>query len=175
MLTAIHKTFITFIFAIFFLAGCAQKNTQSLQTVGNVDVNRYLGVWYEVARYDNWFEKGCFGARAEYKLNGKDIDVLNSCFDEKQIKIKDAKGVAKVVGDNNSKLKVSFFWPFYGDYWILLLADDYRYSVVGEQSRKYFWILSRTKELSRADREFILSKMPALGYDASKLIWLNYD
>ncbi|HOI83329.1 MAG TPA: lipocalin family protein [Campylobacterales bacterium] len=175
MQTTLYKVFTPFIFILFFMSGCADKNRQSLQTVDNVDVNKYLGIWYEVARYDNWFEKGCFGASAEYKLRGGDINVLNSCFDEKQIKIKDAKGIAKVVDSNNSKLKVSFFWPFYGDYWILLLADDYRYSVVGEQSRKYFWILSRTKELSKADKEFILSKMPGLGYDVNKLIWLNYN
>ncbi len=167
------RGFLFLLSSLFLFAGCADKNYSSLETAKGVDLDKYLGKWYEVARYENWFEKGCLGATAEYTLRDEKIDVLNSCFDKNGQKLKDAKGVAKIVSDDNSKLKVSFFWPFYGDYWILMLADDYRYSVVGEPSRKYFWILSRTKEISPKDKQEILSKMPSLGYDPNALLWLE--
>jgi apolipoprotein D and lipocalin family protein len=152
--------------------GCATKQYSPLKTVEMVELDKYKGTWYEIARYENWFEKKCARASAEYILNGDKVKVINSCFDINSTKINGAKGVAKAVsGSNNSKLRVSFFWPFYGDYWILMLADDYRYSVVGEPSREYLWILSRDKILNENDKTQILSALPALGYDASKLYW----
>lgn len=154
-----------------FLAGCATKHP-ILKTVETIELDKYTGRWYEIARYENWFERGCVGASAEYTLNGDKVDVANRCLDINGTEIKKAKGVAySVDGSNNSKLRVSFFWPFYGDYWVLKLADDYRYSVVGEPSRKYLWILARDKSLSERDKKEILSALPALGYDETRLYW----
>lgn len=157
-----------------FISGCSHT-TVHLETVSSVDLNRYAGKWYEIARYENSFEKGCVGASADYTSLDGSIDVINRCYNSVGAMTGEAKGSAKVVPESgNAKLKVSFFWPFYGDYFVIKLADDYRYSVVGEPTRKYLWILARTTHISDSDRQAILSELPKLGYDANKLYWTSY-
>ena len=152
------------------MAGCTPKYPP-LATVEKVDLQRYAGTWYEIARYEHYFEKGCSDVSATYALTdeGK-VEVLNRCTDEEG-KRKEAKGIAYAVDENKSRLKVSFFRPFYGDYWILMLDEEYRYALVGDPSRKYLWILSRTPQLDEAIVQTILQKLPSLGYTASALIW----
>lgn len=137
-----------------------------------VDLNRYLGLWYEIYRLPNGFEeKNCKDVTAVYSLNyDGTIKVLNSCILSNG-KIDTAEGVAKV-DDNqtNSKLKVSFFRPFYGDYWILDLADDYSWSIVGEPSGKYLWVLSRIPVMNAELEEEIVRKIERLGYNKEDLI-----
>lgn len=157
------------------LVGCvSSKDKAPLPTVSKVDLNRYLGKWYEIARYEHSFEKGCSNVSATYSIrdDGK-IKVLNSCL--KDGKIKEAIGKAYPVDETNSKLKVSFFGPFYGDYWIIMLDDDYSYAVIGEASRDYFWILSRTNKLDKATIDMILKRVVSLGYDTQKIIWTPQD
>jgi apolipoprotein D and lipocalin family protein len=113
------------------------KSEIALEVVSHVELQKYLGKWYEIARLPAKFQEGCNETTATYSLlaNG-DISVLNEC--KKNGKIKLARGKAKVVDKTtNAKLKVTFFWPFYGDYWILKLGDNYEYSVVGTPDRKY--------------------------------------
>lgn len=155
------------------LLSAAFADAQSpLQTVSHVDLNRYAGRWYEVARYPNRFEKDCASdVTAQYTLlsDGK-VEVLNSCR-QSNGKMKSSKGKAKVVDQQtNAKLKVTFFWPFYGDYWIIALDPDYRYAVVSEPKRKYLWILSRTPHLAPELRARALEAIKAQGLDPSKLI-----
>ena len=145
-----------------------------LATAPHVELNRYMGVWYEIARYPNSFQKGCVGSKATYSLmdDGK-VSVLNECYDGSfSGKLRSAKGKAWVVDkETNSKLKVSFFWFFAGDYWIIDLADDYSYVVVGHPKRKYLWILSRTKTMEDTTYEAILKRLLEIHqYDTSKLI-----
>ena len=144
-----------------------------LPVVSNVDLNRYVGKWYEIARYPAWFQKGCFGSTAHYSLldNGK-IEVVNRCHkDSLQDPLKESKGKAEVVDTTtNAKLKVWFFWPFKGNYWIIDLSPDYQWAVIGEPSRKYLWILSRTPVLDDAVYQDILARLPGKGYDPDKLI-----
>jgi apolipoprotein D and lipocalin family protein len=153
--------------ALFF--GCSSHH-EPLPTVEKLSLDRYKGTWYEIARYEHRFEKGCRDVSATYSLrdDGK-IDVLNRCM--KDDGLSEAHGVAYATDASNTKLKVSFFWPFYGDYWVLMLADDYRYALVGDPSREYLWILSRTPTLDPADRELILKNLPALGYQEAPLVW----
>jgi len=166
------KLLFTTLMTLLFL-GCSH-NYAPLKTVDKVDVNAYLGTWYEIARYEHFFEKGCSNVSATYTLSEDEkINVLNRC--EKEGKHTDAKGIAYATDESYSKLKVSFFRPFYGDYQILLLGDNYEYAVVGEPSREYFWILSRTKKLDETRTKLILNAMPSLGYDASKLIWTTQE
>lgn len=161
---------ITFIFS-----GCSMKPQVPLHTVSHVSLEEYMGVWYEIARYENRFEKGCVGAQAEYCMEETILHVTNRCFDEKGNQIRQANGKAYALENSgNAKLKVSFFWPFYGDYWVLLLADDYRYVVVGEPKREYLWILARTQVLNEDDLSTIRTMLPSLGYDVSKLYWTQY-
>lgn len=146
----------------------AQKNAE-LQTVAHVDLTRYLGKWYDIASFPQRFQKGCSCTTAEYALkdNGT-ITVTNTCNKEGKKKVATAK--AKVVDKKtNAKLSVQFFWPFKGKYWIIDLADDYSYAVVGHPNREYLWILSRTKEMDKATYDGILARIKEKGFDLSKL------
>ena len=127
-----------------------------------VEIARYLGLWYEIGRYENSFEKGCEGVTAEYSMNDDgSVKVINTC---RGATVKSVTGTAKVVGD--AKLKVSFFGPFYGDYHVLDRADDYSWAIVGEPSGKYLWLLARN---STASFEMLSGKAKALGYNTSLL------
>ena len=138
----------------------------------SVDLERYAGRWYEVARFPNSFQKKCAGnVTAEYSLlaDGK-IRVVNRC-QKKSGKYTTATGKAKVVDKTtNAKLKVSFFWPFYGDYWILDVGPDYEYAVVSDRRRKYLWILNRTPQIDEALLQQLIAKVSAQGFDTSKLV-----
>jgi apolipoprotein D and lipocalin family protein len=159
------------------MLGCKymeKEPVEPLKTVSYVDLNGYMGVWYEIARYPNSFQEGCVGSQATYALrdDGK-VSVLNECYDGSfNGKLRSAKGKAWVVDkETNSKLKVSFFWFFAGDYWIIDIADDYSYVVVGHPQRKYLWILSRNKTMEDATYEAILRRLVEIHhYDTSKLI-----
>lgn len=146
-------------------------STQPLRTVSSVDLKRYAGRWYEIARYPNRFERRCASdITAEYFLrdDGK-IRVVNSCL-ESGGRRRESIGSAKAVDSTNAKLKVTFFWPFSGDYWIIDLDQDYRYAVVSEPKRKYLWILSRTSQMNRAQWSPILERLRELGFDPARLI-----
>ena len=144
-----------------------------LPTVASVDLERYLGRWYEIARFDHRFERGCSEVEAFYtRRDDGMIGVVNRCRLEVENRTKEAHGRAYIVDEkSNAKLKVTFFWPFYGNYWIIDLAEDYRYVVVSEPDREYFWILSRTPEMAQNDIDHILNYASTLGFDTSKLIW----
>lgn len=157
-----------------FLSGCGLKDHSPLPVVPSVNLVRYTGTWYEIARYENRFERGCVGASAAYSQADGYIHVLNSCFNARGTLIDQALGKAyPVESSNGAKLRVTFFWPFFGDYWILMLADDYRYSVVGDPKRQYLWILSRTRDLSHDDKNTILKTLPELGYNPAGLYWTD--
>jgi len=153
-------------------AGTSTEKLPPLQTVSHVDLNRYMGKWYEIASFPQWFQKNCVASSASYSLraDGK-VDVLNQCR-EKTLdgKLKKAKGKAKVVNrETNAKLKVSFFWPFSGNYWIIDLGTNYEYAVVGHPNRNYLWILSRTPHMEQAVYDGILDRLRQQHYDVSRL------
>jgi apolipoprotein D and lipocalin family protein len=143
-----------------------------LETVKHVDVTRYMGTWFEIAKFPLRYEKGLVGITATYTLlpNGK-VRVLNSGYEGGfDGKLKTARGKAWVVDTvTNAKLKVSFFWPFAANYWILELGKDYEYAVVGEESRNYLWILSRTPQMDETVYNELLKRVQSKGYDLSKL------
>jgi len=157
----------------FFAASMTMSQTlPPLTTVPSVDLDRYTGEWFEIARYPNRFENDCDSdVTAVYTLrsDGK-IQVVNSCRKANGVP-KESGGPAKVVeSKTNAKLKVTFFWPFSGDYWIVDLDPDYRYAVVSEPKRKYLWILSRTPQMDPAQYQQVLSRIRQLGFDPSRLI-----
>ena len=145
---------------------------QPLEVVDSVDLERYLGRWYEIASYPMYFQRGCTATTADYSLREDGlIEVINSCR-KKTLdgKLKQAKGKAKVVDTTtNAKLKVSFFGPFWGPYWIIDLDPDYQWAVVGGPKRKYLWILSRTPKMDEALYDEIVARLPAKGYDPNGL------
>jgi apolipoprotein D and lipocalin family protein len=156
------------------LNGCATpRPVPALAVVPEVDLPRYMGVWYEIARFPNRFQEGCVDSQATYALR-KDgrVEVVNECVrEEGGGKRSRAVGRAKVVDpETNAKLKVSFFWPFYGDYWIVDLGASYEYAVVSEPKRRYLWILSRNRELPAEKLQGILAKLRAAGFDTEKLL-----
>jgi apolipoprotein D and lipocalin family protein len=158
--------------------GCAASTTQRLRlpplrTVSHVDLGRYVGTWYEIASFPQSFQRGCTATTATYTVRGDgDIDVLNRCrlgsLDGKE---KSARGRARVVDrTTNAKLRVSFFRPFWGDYWIIDLASDYSYAVVGHPGRDYLWILSRTPTMDEPTYQGIVTRLREQGYDTSRLV-----
>jgi apolipoprotein D and lipocalin family protein len=146
------KKYLLYFLMILFLTNCNDE-MKPLDTVAHVDIDKYLGKWYEIARLPNSFEKGLICCTAEYSLrdDGK-IKVMNSGHPEKNPeKIETATGKAWIPDKSiTSRLKVQFFWPFRGDYYIFHLDDDYQYVLVGAPNRKYFWLLSRTPTIEDA-------------------------
>lgn len=165
----------TAIFSVCLLGACMTMpsgNRQVPEPAKSVELNRYLGRWYELARYENSFEKGCEGVTADYSLrsDGK-IKVLNSCREGSPTgRLRSSEGKAKIVeGSRNAKLKVSFFGPFYGNYWVLDRANDYSWSIVGEPSGKYLWVLHRKPKISEVERAGLYQRVRELGYDLNLL------
>lgn len=165
------KKHIQFSFVFLFLL-TINIQAQTLETVPYVDLLKYSGKWFEIASYPQPFQKGCLFTTAEYSLSEKGfIIVENSCYKDSLNKVKsDIKGKAFVVkGTGNSKLKVQFFWPFRGKYWIIDLADDYSYAIVSHPNKKYLWILSRTSIMNESVYNEIKSRLKEKGFDLSKL------
>jgi len=164
------------------LGAFAQGNgddQEPVKTVASVDLQRYAGKWYELARYPNKFQKKCVGnTTATYTLkeNGR-LVVLNECLKQNG-RMQSAKAEGKVVeGSSNAKLEVRFapgflsFLPFvWGDYWVIDLDKDYKYAVVADPARKYLWVLSRTPELDTATYQDILRRIERQGFKPNKLI-----
>jgi apolipoprotein D and lipocalin family protein len=153
------------------LAACGHN--PPLKVVSSVDLQRYLGTWYEIASYPASFQKGCTGTKATYSLRPDgDIEVLNQCFKKgPSEELTSAKGKAWVVDTTtNAKLKVRFFWPFSGSYWIIDLGKDYEYAVIGHPSRQYLWVLSRTPQMDDLLYREILGRISQQGYDTTKLV-----
>jgi apolipoprotein D and lipocalin family protein len=170
---------IIFAIVMFITAAGSNASAPELKTVASVDLNRYAGRWYEIARYPNRFQKQCAGnTTADYRLkpNGR-IEVLNQCR-QQDGSIKAAKGEAKIVEKStNAKLEVRFapsflsFLPFvWGDYWIIDLGANYEYSVVGSPDRDYFWILAREPRLDEQTYAGILERAKAKGFDPDKVV-----
>lgn len=150
-----------------------ENNYPTLPVARYVDLTKYAGDWYEIARMPARFEKECYASKAHYTLNEDGtVNVLNTCHKKGvQGKVKKATAKAYVVDPvSNAKLKVQFFWPFSGDYWIMEVGDQYEYALVGEPSRKYLWVLSRTPQLDNTILDSLLDKAKKQGFDISKLI-----
>lgn len=141
------------------------------------DKTRYLGKWYEIARFDFTFEKNLNNTTAEYSLNENGtIKVDNKGYNTKKEKWEEAVGKAKFVNEDTvAMLKVSFFGPFYGGYNVVELDEDYKYALVAGSSLDYLWILSREKMIPDAIKEKYLASAKAIGYDTNKLMWIEHD
>ena len=146
-----------------------------LEVVDHVDLERYLGKWYEIVSVPVSQQEGCSCTTAEYSLLEEGvIRVVNTCM--KDGEPDQAEGKAYIVPNSgNAKLKVQFFWPFRGDYWIIELDKDYQYAVVGVPSRKHFWILSRTPEMSEQRLELLMDRVIAKGFDTTGIQRTEHD
>lgn len=147
---------------------CGRCSLPPPVTVQAVDLSRYTGTWYEIAAFPNRFEKGCHCAKADYSLlpSGR-MKVLNSCFrDGKQDSF---SGVAWNTDETNAKLRVRFYWPFYGNYWILFISPDYHDALVGSPDRDYLWILSRSPKFNQKTYDALAAIAKKQGYPIEKL------
>jgi len=156
----------------FFLTLTTISMAQKLQTVPYVDLEKYAGKWYEIASFPQRFQKGCHCTTAEYTLTDKGYVIVENKCNKDSINGKPTyiKGKAFVVENSgNAKLLVQFFWPFKGKYWIIELAEDYSYAVVGHPNKKYLWILSRTPTMNDNTYQQIVSRINEKGFDISKI------
>ena len=147
--------------------GFAEAAPAPLPTVAAVDLARYAGGWYEIALLPSWFQRACVAdTKARYRADPDGgIEVVNRCRTADG-SVKTAKGHATIVeGSGNAKLRVSFFWPFKGDYWMLDLDADYQHVLVGTPSRDYAWVLSRKPQMDEATLQRLLDKAASLGFD----------
>lgn len=164
--------------ALLGLTGCASTSgalpgAAPLESVEDLDLDRYLGRWYEIERYPNSFQKRLVGVTADYdrRPDGR-IQVVNRGYvDTLDGGQKTARAKAWIPDvDQPARLRVQFFWPFTGNYWVIALDPDYQWAVVGEPKRRYLWILSRTPEMDPARLESIRSRITELGYDVERLV-----
>jgi apolipoprotein D and lipocalin family protein len=169
------KTALTLFTIMIFISSHSQKLPSVVSTV---DLNRYMGMWYEIARLPNYFERKlkCTSANDTLRDNGR-ITVLNKGYYlTDPHKSTSSKGVAWIPDKNSpAKLKVQFFWPFSGDYWIMELDKEYRYVLVGDPSAKYLWILAREKKMNEQTYNMLLSKAVEKGYDVKSIIRVEQD
>lgn len=160
---------------LFSMFSCGQTEIIT-NTVPELDIERYMGSWYEIARFDHRFERGLVGCMANYELqpDGK-VKVTNTGYKNSlDGKFKESVGKAYRPDDEvPGKLRVSFFMSFYSDYNVLELSPDYRYALIGSKSSEYLWILSRTPQLSQEELSFLLYSAQSRGYDTNKLIWVE--
>lgn len=156
---------------LFFIFSCQGNNKTNIRAVNNFQVEKYLGTWYEIARLDHSFERGCTKTKAVYSMRTDGgIDVVNSCIKDGKEEI--ANGKAYFNGlPNIGSLKVSFFGPFYGNYNIIYLDKNYQYALVDGGSYDYFWILSRKQQLDKKTLNMLLEKARLFGFETSKLIY----
>ena len=151
--------------------GCCSTPNVDNSVVPEFDLARFLGKWHEIARFDHPFERGIEEAEATYSLlpDGK-VQVVNS--GRKGNKTKTANGIAKATG-TPGLLRVTFFWPFYADYRVMSIDEQYSHALVGSGSGNYLWILSRTPHLNESAKRSLLDEAKRRGYDIGKLIWLD--
>lgn len=159
---------------VFFAGACADDSGYSeapLETVEGLDIDRYLGTWYEIGRLPFRVQEGCVATTATYsRIDTRTIRVLNECRDERfDGELRSASAKAWVADDDPARLKVQFFWPFRADYWVIALDPGYRWAMVGQPSRKYLWILAREPDMSEAQYRELLERAAAQGYDVSRM------
>lgn len=155
------------------LAACQSVPKQSLKPVSNFQIEKYLGEWYEIARYDFKWENNIKDVKAKYTLN-KDgsIKVLNSGYDIDTGNYKESVGKAKFVKDKNvGALKVSFFGPFYSSYTVISVDENYQYALVAGENKKLLWILSRTPTIPDEVKQNYIRLAEAAGYNMFDLVW----
>jgi apolipoprotein D and lipocalin family protein len=160
-----------FIAIVGFMGCYSMRNRVDLTPVRHFNLTRFLGKWYEIARFDHWFEREMSHVTATYTLREDGgVSVFNS--GRKDGKLKVATGKGKLT-NQQALLKVSFYWPFYGDYRILWVDENYQHALVGGGNSEYLWILSRTPTIDSSVKNTILFEAIRRGYEVDKLIWVE--
>lgn len=161
---------------LFLLLSACTSPPNGIVPVSNFQIDRYLGKWYEIARFDHAFERGLSDVSARYRLlPDGNLEVINRGYDASKGEWREATGLAKFRGEPTvGSLKVSFFGPFYGGYHIAALdSQDYRWALIVGSSRDYLWILARERTLPAELRKQLVEKIKQMGIDTSQLIWVS--
>ena len=154
----------------------AQNAAYDNSTIRNLDLSRYLGTWYEIARFDHSFERGMDNVTAEYLLRDDGmVDVINSGWKNGKYKVANGKARQPDPAADPAHLEVSFFLFFFSDYNVMMLDNDYQIALVGSESPKYLWILSRVPMPSDEVIASVVEEAEGRGYDTSRLIWVNQE
>lgn len=158
------------------LGSCAQL-PKGATAVTQFDADRYLGKWYEIARFDFRFERNLNNTTANYSLNDDGtVKVVNRGYNYVKNKWQEAEGKAKFAGDRTvASLKVSFFGPFYAPYNVIALDENYQYALIVGKNTDYMWILAREKAIPESIKTQYLQIATDLGFDVSKLIWVEHE
>lgn len=161
--------------ALVLCGNLAGAQPRPVESIANLDLGRYLGKWYEIASFPMFFQRQCLGdTTAEYSLRPDgDVAVVNRCRTDQGFDEATARAWT-VEGTGNAQLKVSFFWPFRADYWVIGLDDGYRWAVVGNPNRKYLWVLSRTPQLDREQLDAALQAATKQGFDLTQLRYTGH-
>lgn len=165
------------VLGLIILNSCSVGIPKGATAISNFNSEKYLGKWYEIARFDYKFEKNMDNVTAEYSLNPDGtIKVKNRGYNYVKKEWKESVGEARFVNNKSeARLKVSFFKPIWSGYNVIDIDDDYKYALVVGHSTKYIWILSRTKEIPESIKQRFLAKAQKLGYNTGELIWVNHD
>jgi len=165
---------VIFLSNVFFLAGCVEK-PEGITPVNNFEAEKYLGTWYEIARYDYTFERGLSHVTAAYSMRDDGgLKVVNRGYSPENAEWKESIGKAYFVeGKDTGYFKVSFFGPFYSSYVIFDLDENYQYALVTGEDKSYLWILSRTPTIPEDVKGSLLAKATAMGFDINKLIYVD--
>lgn len=167
----INKT-VTALCSLVLLVGCSSN--QQLETAKNVSLERYQGVWYDIAHLPQKFQDDCRCVTAEYTLKKDFVEVFNTCYNKESGQVSTITGKATTVNpDDNSELQVQFFWPFKGDYYIIKIEPNYTYAMVGAPDRESLWILCREPEPAAAKLKEYLNFAESLGFDTSNLVYTD--
>lgn len=157
------------------LTGCNSQPTPVADTVDDFNAERYLGTWYEIVRMPHSFEEGLQEVTAEYRLNGDGtLEVTNRGYHVGEQEWQTAIGRAEPVESMTAAYQVTFFWPFYGGYYVSWLTDDYQQAIVTSDSHEYFWFLSRDPNVSQADIDYAIAKAHEWGYDIDQMIVVDH-
>ncbi|MDP9960806.1 lipocalin family protein [Chryseobacterium lathyri] len=156
---------------------CSAGTPKGAVAVNNFDAKKYLGRWYEVARFDYRFEKNMDNVTAEYSENPNgSIRVVNKGYDYVKKEWKESVGEAQFVKNKTeARLKVSFFKPVWAGYNVIDIDEDYQYALVAGSSLKYLWILSRTTTIPESMRQRFIEKAKKIGYNTDELIWVKHN
>ncbi len=166
-----RKFLVTLSVLSFLLFGCVSSHP-ALETVASVDIDKYAGLWHEIASFPQKFQEGCHCTTANYTKSEEGFLIVENRCNKDSITGAESyiKGKAFMQeGSNNAKLSVQFFWPFKGDYWIIDLDSNYSYAVVGHPNRNYLWILSRTPQMDETQYTEIIKRAADKGFDITRL------
>lgn len=167
----LNKT-LTALVSFVLLVGCSSN--QPLETAKNVSLEKYQGVWYDIAHLPQKFQDDCKCVTAEYTLKKDFVEVFNTCYNKESGQITTITGKATTMDSgNNSELQVQFFWPFKGDYYIIKIEPDYSYAMVGSPDRESLWILCREPKPAAVTLKNYLNMAEELGFNTSALVYTD--